>query len=518
MDLWEAVALLGAGVVAGAINAVVGSGTLDHLPDAARVRLLAGARQRHQQHRPRARLGVGRVGLPARAGGAAVARDAAGRRVGHRRLIGAIALLELPASAFDAIVPVLILLACALVILQPWLSRWSPSARARPRTAASRRSSPSGSPAIYGGYFGAAQGVLLMAFLGILDRRAPAAAQRGQERARGAREPRRGDRLRARERRRLGRRGDASRSARPLGGHFGGTYGRRLPPVGCAGSSWSWARWPRCGCCSPEGQARRQERVRRRLAAPSGAARARRARPRRAARAAAAAARPRSPRAAPRRSPPSTSASRSAAVREQHPHRGVGRLLERDPRLLLAPALEPPLARAALLVAPVHEPVVDLRVHQPPPREHPGRVPAEPHQQHADDALARGRAPAAPPPPAPQRRERRIALEHRAVGRGQRHPLRRRVRTSATLAVLLDPALEPALEPLRRDLVALELGHDRDATRSVVVVFFELALEHLARGVARELVEELDLARDLVAGEVLLDVLLERLLGRRSPS
>ena len=32
MDLWEAVALLGAGLVAGAINAVVGSGTLVTFP------------------------------------------------------------------------------------------------------------------------------------------------------------------------------------------------------------------------------------------------------------------------------------------------------------------------------------------------------------------------------------------------------------------------------------------------------------------------------------------------------
>ena len=32
MDLWEALALLGAGIVAGAINAVVGSGTLVTFP------------------------------------------------------------------------------------------------------------------------------------------------------------------------------------------------------------------------------------------------------------------------------------------------------------------------------------------------------------------------------------------------------------------------------------------------------------------------------------------------------
>src|SRR4051794_37060953 len=41
----------------------------------------------------------------------------------------------------------------------------------------------------------------------------------------------------------------------------------------------------------------------------------------------------------------------------------------------------------------------------------------------------------------------------------------------------------------------------------------QLSLEHLAGGVARELVDELDVARDLVAGEVGLDVLLDLVLG-----
>ena len=83
-------------------------------------------------------------------------------------VIGAIALLELPESAFDAIVPVLILLAVTLVILQPRLSKLvakregAPAAR---RRRGDRRRRLCG---IYGGYFGAAQGVLLMAFLGIL--------------------------------------------------------------------------------------------------------------------------------------------------------------------------------------------------------------------------------------------------------------------------------------------------------------------------------------------------------------
>jgi uncharacterized membrane protein YfcA len=83
-------------------------------------------------------------------------------------IIGAVLLLELPESAFDAIVPVLILLAVVLVIIGPRLNRLLARREGAP---------PHGGLAvlaavffcgIYGGYFGAAQGILLMAFLGIL--------------------------------------------------------------------------------------------------------------------------------------------------------------------------------------------------------------------------------------------------------------------------------------------------------------------------------------------------------------
>jgi uncharacterized protein len=168
MEFWEAVAILGAGTVAGAINAVVGSGTLVTFPT-----LLAFG------YSPVLANVSNNIGLvPGSASGAwAYRRELSGQRSRVMRLagcsvaggiIGAILLLELPESAFDAIVPVLILLAVTLVILQPRLSRF----------VAKREGAPAhGSLAvlvavflcgIYGGYFGAAQGVLLMAFLGIL--------------------------------------------------------------------------------------------------------------------------------------------------------------------------------------------------------------------------------------------------------------------------------------------------------------------------------------------------------------
>jgi hypothetical protein len=87
-------------------------------------------------------------------------------------IIGAILLLTLPASAFKDIVPALIGIALVLVIFGPWLSR---------RLAQSpRRSTSITAPVtpmawlaalgtgIYGGYFGAAQGVLLVGLLGVL--------------------------------------------------------------------------------------------------------------------------------------------------------------------------------------------------------------------------------------------------------------------------------------------------------------------------------------------------------------
>jgi uncharacterized membrane protein YfcA len=96
-------------------------------------------------------------------------------RLGAASLLGGIAgallLLWLPSAAFDAIVPALILLGVLLVIFGPRIQR----------AVAARAESRGGIPdhgvwwvwpavalaGVYGGYFGAAQGVLLMAILGI---------------------------------------------------------------------------------------------------------------------------------------------------------------------------------------------------------------------------------------------------------------------------------------------------------------------------------------------------------------
>jgi uncharacterized membrane protein YfcA len=81
---------------------------------------------------------------------------------------GAVLLLVLPASAFDAIVPVFIAVSLALVVVQPWVARWA----AARRDEAPEHVGPLGLVAIYltgiyGGYFGAAQGIIIMAVLGV---------------------------------------------------------------------------------------------------------------------------------------------------------------------------------------------------------------------------------------------------------------------------------------------------------------------------------------------------------------
>lgn len=165
-------AVLVAGLAAGTINTIVGSGTLVTFPT-----LLA--------------LGVppvtanvsNNVGLaPGSISGAiGYRRELSGQRnrlvrLGSASLIGgvlgSVLLLVLPGAAFDAVVPVLILLGCALVLAQPWLSRLV----ADRALARGRDRHEHGGPwvwvlvlltGVYGGYFGAAQGVLLMAVLGV---------------------------------------------------------------------------------------------------------------------------------------------------------------------------------------------------------------------------------------------------------------------------------------------------------------------------------------------------------------
>lgn len=171
MTLLEAIAVLLAGVAAGTINTVVGSGTLITFPTLLAVGLS-----------PVTANVSNTIGLaPGSASGAWGYRaELAGQRGRLVRLasasfvggiVGAVLLLVLPSSAFDAIVPVLIALGVVLVLLGPRISaRVAARAEARgglPPHGAGWVWPAVGAAGVYGGYFGAAQGVLLMAILGI---------------------------------------------------------------------------------------------------------------------------------------------------------------------------------------------------------------------------------------------------------------------------------------------------------------------------------------------------------------
>ncbi|MGM7646354.1 sulfite exporter TauE/SafE family protein [Nocardia sp. JW2] len=171
MTWFEQLAVFVAGIAAGGINTIVGSGTLITFPA-----LLAFGL-------PPVTANVSNtIGLvPGSVSGViGYRRELVGQRerllqLGTASLLGgitgAVLLLTTPAAAFKAVVPVLIIAALILVIVQPRLAAWVKR----------RRGEDTPAPAhgglillvavfgtgIYGGYFGAAQGVLLVGLLGV---------------------------------------------------------------------------------------------------------------------------------------------------------------------------------------------------------------------------------------------------------------------------------------------------------------------------------------------------------------
>ena len=80
---------------------------------------------------------------------------------------GALLLLHTGDAAFAAVVPWLILAASLLLAIQPRLRAWLAGRSAAPRTAA-LATIPVGLAAVYGGYFGAGMGVMVLAALAIV--------------------------------------------------------------------------------------------------------------------------------------------------------------------------------------------------------------------------------------------------------------------------------------------------------------------------------------------------------------
>jgi uncharacterized membrane protein YfcA len=166
VDLVEATTLLAAGTTAGAVNAVAGGGSLVSFPA-----LLAIG------YSPLVANVTNQVGLvPGYLGGSVGYREELRGQGGRARALGAAAalgagagtalLLLAPADSFRSVVPYLVLASCALLAAQPALTR----AAGRHRTAHPGFPLHLGTfaAAVYGGYFGGALGIVLLALLGAL--------------------------------------------------------------------------------------------------------------------------------------------------------------------------------------------------------------------------------------------------------------------------------------------------------------------------------------------------------------
>jgi len=165
MSPFEVVAIFAAGLAAGTINTIVGSGSLVTFPTllafgyapvvanvSNTVGLVAGTLSGSIGYRAELigqRSRIVRLGTAAAAGG----------------LTGGLLLLALPESSFERIVPILILGSVVLIALQPRLARAMGERRRVGREHTRPLMITLYLTGIYGGYFGAGQGVIMMAIL-----------------------------------------------------------------------------------------------------------------------------------------------------------------------------------------------------------------------------------------------------------------------------------------------------------------------------------------------------------------
>jgi uncharacterized protein len=167
MSAPSALAIFAAGLIAGGINVIVGSGSLVTFPT-----LLA------LGYPPVLANVSNTVGLVPGSMSAVVAyrRELSGQGPRLRRLgpmsmvgglLGGVLLLALPHQVFKSAVPVLVFVAALLMAAQPQLSRRLEQRGARRANATAPLLAGVFLTGIYGGYFGAAQGVILIALLAI---------------------------------------------------------------------------------------------------------------------------------------------------------------------------------------------------------------------------------------------------------------------------------------------------------------------------------------------------------------
>lgn len=173
MSALEALLVVLAGIGAGTINTIVGSGTLITFPTL----LLLGI--------PPVTANISNnIGLVpgSLTGSIGYRKELVGAAPALRRLVpmsflgavvGATLLLVLDPGLFRAIVPVLILVGLVLVVTGPRINAWAERRRAEgSANAANHERAMQGGvfgAGVYGGYFGAAQGIILMGILGALS-------------------------------------------------------------------------------------------------------------------------------------------------------------------------------------------------------------------------------------------------------------------------------------------------------------------------------------------------------------
>jgi len=188
---WELAVLFLAGVVAGGVNAIAGGGTI--LTFALLSAILPPGPGRLVAANVTSKIGL----WPGAAASAWAGRGSWaglpgwGRKLvvpsGIGAVIGVALLRVLPKGSFDAVVPWLILLAAVLFAVQPWVGRLrsrrpptpgATTAAAGPQPPMPGRNRPAALltvaglqllVGIYGGYFGAGIGILMLAVLSLLD-------------------------------------------------------------------------------------------------------------------------------------------------------------------------------------------------------------------------------------------------------------------------------------------------------------------------------------------------------------
>jgi uncharacterized membrane protein YfcA len=163
LSLAQILLVAAAGLIAGAINSIAGAGSLLTFPA-----LLAAGLPPLQANISNS------IGLvPGSLSGAWVYRGELRGNLRHAGImclpaaigaaLGAWLLLILPARVFEVVVPLLVAGSSLLVLAQPWITR----RLKRPGTSPVALGASLFLVGIYGGYFGAAQGIVLLAVMGL---------------------------------------------------------------------------------------------------------------------------------------------------------------------------------------------------------------------------------------------------------------------------------------------------------------------------------------------------------------